>query len=250
MPEFDLDQDYFPPGSGGSAAARAVGRRVAARRLTGRSLSATVAAVVVLHGLCRMWFGRGVLGAIGLVLALASTGPVRAEATRDKCTCDLRTAGDRQDGAEVRNAAACYLSFDRNRDWCSFDVSALNGSQRHQTVLRDTAELFEATDDPLAALWPLIAGYLSRPDVRENLASRFDVDARAALEQAESATKDNWELLSACLDAFFSGAAGDFRVMQEGDGLACGVDPETGWLNLEYRFDSWLLIFLSEPLRS
>lgn len=201
--------------------------------------------------MCGVYFvtvGQSALVAIGLVLAL--TGPARAEATREKCTCDLQATGDRQDGAEIRNAAACYLSIDANRDWCSFDVSALNGSQRHQMVLLETANRFQETNDPVQVLEPLISEYLSRPDVEANLATRFDVKAVIALEQARRATEDNQDLLAACLDAFFARKPGDFQVLQPGDGLACGVDPETGWLNLEYRFDTWVLVFLTEPLHS
>ena len=38
-----------------------------------------------------------------------SMGMSYAAGTKDKCSCDLEAEGDKNDGAEVSNAAACFF---------------------------------------------------------------------------------------------------------------------------------------------
>ncbi|SDW54379.1 hypothetical protein SAMN05444358_1011108 [Ruegeria halocynthiae] len=168
-----------------------------------------------------------------------------AEATRAQCSCDHEAKGDKQHGATVANASACFLTENENNHWCSFDVDALEGSSRQQEfllVLRGQVGTGAAEDVILSRL----TEYRTAPDVSERLKAR-GFDTASAVDRTQSILKDNNDLLNKCLGAFVDLDPGEFAKMAEGDGLACGVNAETGWLNLEFRFDGWKLLYLTEP---
>lgn len=191
----------------------------------------------------------GVFMILAGALAGAPSAP-HAEATRPQCECDHDARGDREHAAEVANAAACFLTENENRHWCSFDVAALEGSVAQAEfllTLRDGA--WSGQPGAIAILGDKVRAYLEQPALAARLEERFAMTADDAVAQVRARLDGNSELLAACLDAFVDRKPGDFVEMQPGDGAACGVHPETGWLNLELRLDGFRLLYLTEPPR-
>ncbi len=100
------------------------------------------------------------LAAISLIVAaLLGCGLLNSSAetaTQEKCTCDAQSSdsGVQDNGAVIENATACWSSVDEKLQWCAMSVQALEGDQRHETIIQ---ELITVENDP-----PNLVGYLQK----------------------------------------------------------------------------------------
>ncbi len=180
--------------------------------------------------------------------------PVSADAgaTKEKCKCDLATANDRNDGAEVSNAAKCFLVTDEERDWCIFDVESLVSSKASEDEVRFDMMLKESIEH---SSYDMLTELLSEhfywwtewgdgAAVLQNVADIPQHDLRNALSEALTAGE---KVLVRCMENF---VVRDQMVDEEfiqDDRFGCGVH-RSGWLTLKVDVNDVSVYYLREPL--
>lgn len=181
-----------------------------------------------------------------VIIMLAPLG-VNAEATKAKCTCDLGPKNDRQRGAEVTNAAACFLTTDTGRSWCAFDVESLLSSRQHRELVRGLTARNNA-GNPNTTLNLLTLRFKHWANSRGGSAAikRFDGNLNDVLKKIDSGLSANGRTIQLCLRSFSSRQPEQSSEMIGGDELQCGVHPN-GWLTLALDFDHFVVYFLVGP---
>ncbi|MCM2477285.1 hypothetical protein HGO38_27920 [Rhizobium sp. CG5] len=157
--------------------------------------------------------------------------------TREKCTCNLNPDDPPEDGAWVKNAAACWSTEVRDQNWCDIAVESIQGP--HST----SAELLGNADSP--------------PGLVDILRSRFDnfikmsevegsiVNLNQATDIVASLLKENDDLVANCVTAF----AGQKRgFVQDGKGgVVCRISEASGWLRLEIPVEGARIVYMVAP---
>lgn len=176
---------------------------------------------------------------IGISFLVGPVGETRAEnPTRGKCTCNLDPDDPPEDGAWVKNAAACWSTEVRDQNWCDIVVESIQGPQSN------SAELLGNANSP--------------PGLVDILRSRFDTFIKASevegsvvnLNQATdivaSRLKENDDLVANCVTAFAEGKRG---FVQNGEGeVVCRVSESSGWLRLEIPVEGARIAYMVAPV--
>ena len=194
-----------------------------------------------------------------LLVLMILPASANAAATKEKCKCDLETANDNRDGAEVSNAAKCFLVSDEERNWCTFDIEFMDSPQvfeeevRFDTMLKTSVE--EQDYDKLTRLvsdrferWTTWGGGAS---VLYALGDISQNELGPTLSTILSESKDT---LVRCMKDFVASSqreSGDDRnesgdLMQSGM-LGCGIH-QSGWLTLKLDVHGFSVYYLREPL--
>lgn len=182
-----------------------------------------------------------------LVIILCAPFPVNAEATKAKCTCDLGSASDRENGAEVTNAAACFLTTDTGRKWCSFDIDSLIHSNDHRELVATLKGGFSSDRDQ-SALSALNLRFYNWINNRNGFATirRFDGNANETLKTIQSTLDDKQTTILSCLENFQAGGTEDSQELIGDSRVQCGVH-RNGWLTLIFGFNHFIVYFLVGP---
>ena len=180
-----------------------------------------------------------------LCIVLYPPFPVNAEATKEKCTCDLATENDRQDGAEVPNASACFLTTYTSREWCIFDVDSLKSSSRHEDLVAQLGQA-SAADEPNAVVTLLFERFEQWSERGEAAAtlSTLDSSPEHVLGEIEKRLNEQSTLLLFCSAAFAAGTA--VEELQGESSFRCGVHP-SGWLTVAFDFEWFYVFYLLGP---
>ena len=184
-----------------------------------------------------------------LCMSLLVPSLVDAAATKEKCKCDLETANDNQDGADVSNASKCYLVSDEDRDWCTFDVESLNSSTsdalfdamlRERTRTQNYDEIVEMFTERFRAwiMWGKGAVMLNEFGV---------ISPEDLIDKISGALANRNHLFLSCVQAFVAGGSEWDRQLEQEDGFGCGVHSN-GWLTLVLDFDRFVVYYLRGPL--
>jgi hypothetical protein len=184
------------------------------------------------------------IAAAAIAIAAFSWPPlsIAADATQEKCTCDLKDP-TLSNGASVRNATACWSSTWEDREWCDISVQAIEGDTRHQTIIstlvslqRDPAGMTKFLQERAEAL----------------LESNGDrsVQERAAVGGANlTAVIESFDkLTTACVEGFLlhRERKEPFNAIQEG-GFGCHVGETTGWLRMSFQVGEVRFVFMVAP---
>lgn len=167
-----------------------------------------------------------------------------------ECSCDFDGGVDFRNGAEVSNASACYLTHDRNTNWCRFTVDGLLGSQALAGRLSAWRDIIKSGgQDAFAAIVSEQMGnYVLRSETTDTLERRFGANSEDVAGQITDRIAENSIGLFECATAYDSGDPDrQFAEMVPLGAFSCGIHPETGWLNLMFQFDGWRLFYLVSP---
>jgi hypothetical protein len=165
-----------------------------------------------------------------------------ADPTYEKCTCDLTREDMLNNGASVRNATACWSTEDSDRQWCDITVQAIEGDNRHQTIINELAHL---QNDPAG-----MTAFLQRQAEKSVLSSAAPANveyldqARAELPALMKAFD---KLTSACVEGFIRyQEKREFTAINEG-AFYCRVGSATGWLRISFRVGNVSFVFMVAP---
>ncbi|TIO05689.1 hypothetical protein [Mesorhizobium sp.] len=175
-----------------------------------------------------------------------SSGPIPSMAagpTHEKCTCDLTREDALNNGASVRNATACWSTEDPDLQWCDITVQAIEGDNRHQTIIN---ELVQLQNDPEG-----MTAFLQRQAEESVLSSavpaniEFLNQARAELPALMKAFD---KLTSACVQGFirYQEKKEFFTGIDEG-AFSCRVGNVTGWLRMSFQIGNVSFVFMVAP---
>ena len=191
---------------------------------------------------------------LSFVLCIVLQMPILVNAmpTPDKCSCNFNEQNDRKDGAEVTNAAACFLSLDRQDEWCSFDVESIKYSDKHRRTIRLLRETLDDSPGDLVNVLLDRFKEWTNDGTNENFGMIGEYytdssDGREALfnEIARRLDSEN-DLLLSCVNDFNIERHGGYDELI-GDGrLLCGV-LSNGWLTLALDFDRFFIFYLLKP---
>ncbi len=197
------------------------------------------------HALCP--FLLAVL--LGLLIFPASAD---AGATKEKCKCDLEELNDNEDGAEVTNAAKCFLITDEERDWCTFDIESLESTTASQSELQFDEMLKNLTESQAnGALARMFSEHFNQWTMWGQGAAVLrefnDIPREELASEISETLARGEEVLNSCMRKFVaSDYPGDGKLIGEGR-FGCGVHPN-GWLTLRFDFDYFLVYYLREQL--
>ena len=182
---------------------------------------------------------------LGLNVPLA----VQAAPSKDKCSCDLNKKGDGEDGAEVRNAAACELTSDDAKDWCKFDVDKLKGSSSHRTFVQQFVTLSRLNDGRNLA--NLLSGTFRKLHERRVAIAkreRLPQPSQDVLKQinVRLGHPQTVALLRTCGRIFAGFNSGKTSNLMGDDVFRCGVH-ENGWLTIEFGFGKFQVFYILAP---
>lgn len=172
------------------------------------------------------------------------SGPVveaRAEnPSREKCTCNLNPDDPPEDGAWVKNAAACWSTEVKDQNWCDIVVESLQGPQSAQQT---SVELFANAANP-PALVDVLRGrfdnYLEISAVEGGI-----VDLKQAADIVANRLKENDTLIGQCIAALAEQKRG---FLQDGSGgVVCRVSEASGWLRLEIPAEGARIVYMVAP---
>lgn len=166
-----------------------------------------------------------------------------ADPTHEKCTCDLTREDMLNNGASVRNATACWSTEDPDRQWCDITVQAIEGDNRHQTIIN---ELVRLQNDPEG-----MAAFLQRQAEESVLSSAVPANieylyqARAELPALMKAFD---KLTLACVEGFirYQEKRELFTGIDEG-AFSCRVGNATGWLRMSFQVGNVSFVFMVAP---
>ena len=206
----------------------------------------------------RIHKARPILLGILLVLMILPV-TANAEATKEKCKCDLESPNDNMDGAEVSNAGKCFLVSDEDRNWCIFDIEFLRYHQVFEEEFQFDTMLKQSVENQ------------NNNKLTQLLSDRFDFwttwgDGASVLYKLGDINQDDLghvlgDILSAgeqglikCMTSFITRTQReDGEFMKEDseliqyDMFGCGVHPN-GWLTLKLDVNGFSVYYLREPL--
>jgi hypothetical protein len=162
-----------------------------------------------------------------------------ANATHEKCTCDLVMDSNILDnGASVRNATACWSTEDIDHKWCDISVQAIEGDTRHQTVI---SELINLKADPEA----LTAYLQSQAESASQTAEPVFAEAPKQLPVLMSQFN---KLTSSCVEGFINYMKDKvpFDGIEESP-FKCRVGETTGWLRMSFQVGDVRFVYLVAP---
>lgn len=178
---------------------------------------------------------------LAIAMLTGMTIEARAEnPSREKCTCNINPDDPPADGAWVKNAAACWSTEVKDKNWCDIVVESLQGTQPAQTT---TAELVGNVANP-PALMDVLRGrfenYLKAATVEGSI-----VDLNQAAEIVASRLKENEVLLADCVAALAGQKRGFLR--DGSGGVVCRVSEGSGWLRLEIPVEGARIVYMVAP---
>lgn len=185
-----------------------------------------------------------VAAAVFAIAVSSGAMPSRAaDPTYEKCTCDLTREDMLNNGASVRNATACWSTEDPDRQWCDITVQAIEGDNRHQTIIN---ELVRLQNDPEG-----MAAFLQRQAEESVLSSAVPANieyldqARAELPALMKAFD---KLTLACVEGFirYQEKRELFTGIDEG-AFSCRVGNATGWLRMSFQVGNVSFVFMVAP---
>jgi hypothetical protein len=172
--------------------------------------------------------------------------PAAAESpSLDKCTCDTQPESESNNGAWITNAAACWSTEDRGRQWCDITAESLVGSSAHAEV----AFAFTQQSSDASQLTRLVVEALDRFLLSSDPGFRIaQFDATEAQALVPELLAKNAESLTACGRAF-GNRGSSISGIQAGDGetFRCQVSHASGWLRLEFRLGAVWLVYMLAP---
>lgn len=179
-----------------------------------------------------------------LVIASSWAMPsMAADATQEKCTCDLKPESVLNNGASVRNATACWSTEDVDRQWCDISVQAIEGDGRHQMIINEFVHL---QSDPVKMTEFLQAqaqnslGSLSDPSTMEFVA-KAQIELPAVMKaSAEESTE--------CVAAFqrYRETKEPFKGIYD-EQFTCQIGATTGWLRMTYVIGDIRFVYMVAP---
>ncbi|KKX29341.1 hypothetical protein [Rhizobium sp. LC145] len=176
-------------------------------------------------------------------IAVSSGSVPAADPTHEKCTCDLSRESALNNGASVRNATACWSTEDPDRQWCDITVQAIEGDNRHQTIIN---ELVQLQNDPES-----MTAFLQRQAEESILSSAVPPNIEI-LNQARAdlpALMKTFDMrTSACVQGFirYQERKELFTGVDE-VGFSCQVGNVTGWLRMSFRVGNVSFVFMVAP---
>lgn len=185
---------------------------------------------------------------LSFVLCIVLHVPILVNAfpTPEKCSCNFNEPNDRKDGAEVANAAECFLTLYKGDKWCSFDVDSLKNSENHAK----SVYLLHDVDSPEDLVNLLVGRFQDWKDdgTNENfrMIDEYYTNSRDGRDEifGEIVKRLNsqTELLLSCVEAFKS----DYVELKVDEEFQCGVHSN-GWLTLALNFERFLILYLLGP---
>ena len=173
------------------------------------------------------------------------TGKVRAEnAELEKCTCDAQRENEPNNGAWVKNAAACWSTEDRGRQWCDITVQSLEGGTAHGAVV---GTLFNYQGDIPALVGVFQEQFRQYAASYEAGGHTVPVDMNRALETVPALLKENESRIGECVSAFRNAASGKGGFQTEGGGFRCSVSESSGWLRIEFLAGDFWIAYMLAP---
>ncbi|MBU1316478.1 MAG: hypothetical protein KJ947_04420 [Alphaproteobacteria bacterium] len=165
-------------------------------------------------------------------------GDARAEnPTRDKCTCNLDPDDPPEDGAWVKNSAACWSTEVKEQNWCDIVVESLLGPQDLSTELLGFAA---SPSELVGVLHSKFDNFVSVSTFEGSI-----IDLSLAIDAVAARLKENEALLASCVTALANRKRGFF---QDGEGgLTCRVSEASGWMRLEIPLEKARIAYMVAP---
>jgi len=192
-------------------------------------------------------FALSVFAALIVALIVASNSNAEP-ASRDKCTCDLEPGDEQDNGAWVKNAAACWSNEYHARQWCDITVESLENDPGKQEFVGNiiSLSLDDRGGEAAAMLRNLFENYFERQADADNGSGKPNF--LAAANDLPSLFDVNGEMISQCLANFaiWHEKPGRFEPI-EGDRLHCRIGESSGWLRIGFDFDEVFVLFMVAP---
>lgn len=178
-----------------------------------------------------------------IAVALAPFPSKAANATLEKCTCDLARESVLNNGASVRNATACWSTEDRDRQWCDITVQAIEGEDRQQTII---SQLVLLQSDPRG-----MTAFLQQQTeeaISSGVATEDNQNLSQAIAELPSLIKVSDKLTVECVRTFLESREnkGKFQEINQAR-FSCNVGDHTGWLRMAFRVGGISFIFMISP---
>ncbi|MCG8273918.1 hypothetical protein MIC97_20760 [Aquamicrobium sp. NLF2-7] len=181
------------------------------------------------------------MAAVAIAVAVFSWSAISmaADAAREKCTCDLKDP-TLNNGASVRNATACWSHEDEDHEWCDISVQAIEGDDRHQTIISELIDLQSQPEE--------LTAYLQAQAVSASEALDVEPAFAEARNQLPVLMSQFSKLTSACIEGFVAHAKDHvpFDDIEEG-AFRCRVGETTGWLRMSFQVGDIRFVYMVAP---
>lgn len=166
-----------------------------------------------------------------------------ADPTHEKCTCDLARENMLNNGASVRNATACWSTEDPDRQWCDITVQAIEGDDRHHTII---SELVHLQNDPEG-----MTAFLRHQAEESVLSSAAPANMEylnQALAELPALMKAFDSLTTACVEGFirYKEEKEFFKGIDQ-EAFSCRIGEATGWMRMSFQVGNVRFVFMVAP---
>lgn len=178
-----------------------------------------------------------------IAVSLWTIPSMAADPTHEKCTCDLTRENMLNNGASVRNATACWSTEDPDRQWCDITVQAIEGDNRHQTIISELVRLQSNPEGMTAFLQHQAKESVLSSAVPANM--EYLNQARAELPALMKAFGN---LTTACAEGFirYQEKKEFFKGIDE-EAFSCRIGEATGWLRMSFQVGNVRFVFMVAP---
>ncbi|MFD9901250.1 hypothetical protein [Mesorhizobium sp. NPDC059025] len=184
--------------------------------------------------------GRLVVAAVfAAAVSMWATLSHASDPTFEKCTCDLERDINLTNGASVRNATACWSTEDPERQWCDIIVQAIEGDDRHQTILKELTQLKSNSDGMTLFLLEQAEYFLRGKNAPWRVQS-----AGFALRSVMIAHR---EQIAACIGGFIGYREKKEFATVNDETFSCRIGEKTGWLRMAFQVHGIGFNFMAAP---
>lgn len=188
---------------------------------------------------------RGFIAALLLAGSVFICGSASAEnAELEKCTCDPQRESVPNNGAWVKNAAACWSTEDRGRQWCDITVQSLQDGGAHGAVV---GTLFQYQNDGAALAGVFQNQFQEFAAAYARGEQAVSIDMGLATIALPSLLKENQRQISECIKAFRNASFGKGGFQTEATSFRCSVGDTSGWLRIEFQVGDFWLAYMLAP---